>query len=401
MARKPKRAGRWRRRLLWTLGFFAVAVPGLWIAIHRIPWLGPALADGARAVLGPGPVAWIEDVAYAVADRINLVRFRNDKPKTYWETPPAAAPAPSDAPAAAASASPHAPPAAGGPAHFEPPFANVATDADGAWIPIADPTAPSAPPAMWKALVHPDPKRSFAAVAVVAVDLARVELHMVAGTQEPYSTTVPKEHRPGLVPPDQTHALLAVFNGGFKAEHGHYGMMLGGEIFLAPRDIACTIAFEKGGALRIRTWTELKDKQDDLAAWRQTPPCLVEQGSTHKALALEFNKNWGAAVGGETIIRRSAIGLDATGKLLFYGLGDAVTAQSLARAMLAVGAFDAAQLDVNYSYPRFLLYEHPGGGAPPKAKTGLIPDLKFTSWEYVSEASPRDFFYLTRKPDVG
>ena len=57
---------------------------------------------------------------------------------------------------------------------------------------------------------------------------------------------------------------------------------------------------------------------------------------------------------------------------------------------------NAAQLDVNYSYPRFLVYERASDSEPPKAKSGLIPDLKFTSWEYVSEASPRDFFYLTR-----
>jgi hypothetical protein len=34
-----------------------------------------------------------------------------------------------------------------------------------------------------------------------------------------------------------------------------------------------------------------------------------------------------------------------------------VTAQSLSQAMKAVGVEDAAQLDVNYSYPRFLLYD--------------------------------------------
>src|SRR6185295_9483945 len=98
----------------------------------------------------------------------------------------------------------------------------------------------------------------------------------------------------------------------------------------------------------------------------------------------------------ETIIRRSAVGLDKEGHTLFYALGDAVTAQSLAQAMKAAGAIDAAQLDINYSYPRFLIYERTSANEPPKAKTGLIPDLKFTSWEYVSEASPRDFFFLTR-----
>ena len=48
--------------------------------------------------------------------------------------------------------------------------------------------------------------------------------------------------------------------------------------------------------------------------------------------------HWGATVSGETVIRRSAIGVDKTGQGLFYGLGEAVTAQALARAMRAAGA---------------------------------------------------------------
>jgi len=397
---KPKSSSKsgkaaWKRRLLIGAGSVAVAIPALWVAIHEIPGFGPALADGARAVLGPGPIAWIEDVAYSVADRFNVVRFRDAKPKTYWTVPTpsatgsvAAIPAVQTTPGMAAASAPPS---------YAPPFENVASEGDGTWMPVPDPGAPGSPPAMWKSLVHPDPKRSFAAVALVAVDLRRVDLRMMAGTQEPQSMTVPKEHRPGIVPSDQAPDLLAVFNGGFKAMHGHYGMMIDGETLVAPRDIACTLGFYKDGSLRIHTWSDLKPTEPEMTAYRQTPPCLVEDGSTNKALSYEYNRNWGAAVGGETIIRRSAIGLAKDGHTLFYGLGDAVTAQSLAHAMKAAGAENAAQLDVNYSYPRFLLYERASTTEPPKAKSGLIPDLKFTSWEYVSEASPRDFFYLTRR----
>jgi hypothetical protein len=131
--------------------------------------------------------------------------------------------------------------------------------------------------------------------------------------------------------------------------------------------------------------------------WRQTPPCLVEEGKTNSALDVEYNKNWGATVSGETVIRRSAIGVDKSGHVLFYGLGEAVTAQALSRAMKAVGAEDAAQLDVNYSYPRFLLYDRSSGAL--KAKESLIPKVDFTKDEYVGRPEQRDFFYLTRKKD--
>jgi hypothetical protein len=408
---------RWPRRLLVTTGILAVGTGALWGAIHEIPGFGPALADGVRAVVGPGPVAWAEDFAYGVADRINRLRYRHAKPKEFWDapptpaTPPAAAPSnvpAAVAPSAVASAAPSGSPAAPAtdtaragspgfpPPSYAPPFPGFAGDGDGTWIAMPDAGAPADAPAMWKSVVHPDPKRTFAAVAIVAIDLKRIDLRLVAGTQEPESTGVPRERRKGMVPAEHFGDLVAVFNGGFKATHGHYGMMIDGDTFLPPRDIACTIGLFRDGSIQIRTWPALKGSEADMAAYRQTPPCLVEQGKENDALSVEYNKNWGAAVGGETVIRRSAIGIDKAGRTLFYGLGEAVTAQALARAMHVAGAEGAAQLDVNYSYPRFLLYGKQPGVDGPRALSALIPGLKYTSWEYVGDASPRDFFYLMR-----
>jgi hypothetical protein len=235
-------------------------------------------------------------------------------------------------------------------------------------------------------------------VAIVAVDLARLDLSLVAGTLEPASATVPPSERPGLVPADRFPELVAAFNGGFKAEHGHYGMMLDGRTFLAPRATSCTVALYKGGALRIGTWTALKETAAEMAGYRQTPPCLVEQGAIHDTLlAADGAHGWGAAVGGETVIRRSALGLDAAGKTLFYGLGESVSAGSLARAMKAAGAENAAQLDVNAAYPRFVFYGRRQGNETPKVASAIIPDIAFSRHEYVGKPEGRDFFYLTRK----
>jgi hypothetical protein len=251
---------------------------------------------------------------------------------------------------------------------------------------------------MVKALVHPDAKRNWAAIAVVAIDLKRVDLHLVAGTQEPASDKVPSEHRPGIVPKTAFDDLVAAFNGGFKATHGHWGMMIEGETFLPPRDIGCTVAMYKDGSLKIRAWPTVKEGEATMAAYRQTPPCLVQAGKVNDALeGGEYNRNWGATVSGETVIRRSAIGLDKSGRVLFYGLGEAVTAQALARGMRAVGAEEAAQLDVNYSYPRFLFFDKAEGADPPKVQSSLIPGIKYQRAEYTAGSELRDFFYLTRK----
>ncbi|HPY21070.1 MAG TPA: hypothetical protein PLM08_25485, partial [Polyangiaceae bacterium] len=75
MASTVKKSTKRKRKIAALL--VAILVPtmvlGLWIAIHRIPWLGPWLADSARSVVGPGPIATLEDVAYGIEDRWNRV----------------------------------------------------------------------------------------------------------------------------------------------------------------------------------------------------------------------------------------------------------------------------------------------------------------------------------------
>lgn len=383
-----KRRSRWARRLLVVGALGVASTAGLWIAIHEVDGFGPALADGVRSVVGPGPVAWAEDTAYGIADWLNLHTRANEAPKTYWDPPSPE----TTVPAAAAPGQPD--PMANAPAPASPPFENVAAEGDGKWIPMKAPWE-TGPIALYKTLLHPDSKRPFAAVAIVAIHLSEMDLHLVAGTDEPKSQRVPRAERPGLIPDADQEILVAAFNGGFKAMHGNYGMRIGERLFIPPRGFACDVGLSKNDIIVIGTHESLADVEPSFSWYRQTPPCLVEGGDPNPGLLHEFNRNWGAAVGGDTIIRRSAIGLSKDKKHLFYALGDAVTAQSLGRALLTVGAHDAAQLDVNYSYPRFLLFERGEGGS--SATGPIIPDIKFNPADYVRTPSQRDFFYLTRK----
>lgn len=378
----------------------SVAAAALWVAVHEVPWLGPALAEGARSLVGPGPVAALEDATYGVADRVRLlVGGEDEKPKTYWDEP---APEVAAGPTKAASVVEGDGPRPLAPMPAKPPFDEVAATSDGHWLAVAPPGSRE-PVAMWKTLIHPDPKRPFAAVAVVAIDRHAIELHVAPGTDEPKAPQIPTVVRTGLVPQKEQPLLVAAFNGGFRAMHGNYGMMAGGITFIPPRDIACTVAFFGPGKskkadddLTIETWSKIADRREEMTAFRQTPPCLVEGGEPNPGLLSEFNRNWGATVGGDTIIRRSAIGLSKDRRHLFYALGDAVTAQSIGRAMQVVGAHDAAQLDVNYSYPRFVLFEQNPNGSP-IATSPIVPDVKFNPTDYVVGAQQRDFFYLTRR----
>ncbi len=66
-----------------------------------------------------------------------------------------------------------------------------------------------------------------------------------------------------------------------------------------------------------------------------------------------------------------------------------------AGAPLSAGAWDAAQLDVNWSYPKFLVFGTDASGA--LQASGLFPGFVFDRDEYVRRASPKDFFYVLRR----
>jgi hypothetical protein len=323
--------------------------------------------------------------------------------------PPAAAPPPPPAlelPPASASPPPPEPPPPAPPVQRPPfpppafpvPFERTAAKEDGVWRPLV-PGVNGEAPLFYRASVHPDPVQHFLAVAVVAIDLDRVTLRLVAGTREPLSTTVPAERRPGLVPAADLPFLVAIMNGGFMTRHGSWGTMIGGDVFLPPHDDGCTVALYADGSVRVRTHVELADTVPAMVAYRQTPPCLVEQGAVGPALlGDEKPRRWGLSATGGVSIQRSAIGVAGGGRTLLYGFGEGIPPRALAEAMRAAGAVDAAELDVNWSFPRFLVYG-PGASpqAPPEVTATLIPRLKYAPGAYVVKPAERDFFYLARR----
>ena len=204
--------------------------------------------------------------------------------------------------------------------------------------------------------------------------------------------------RTGMIPRSDWPLLFAAFNGGFQSIHGNYGMMVDGKTVGNTQDDACTIAIDKKGTVRIRTWKTIAATRRRMFAYRQTPHCLVERGKRHPDLDENaYDTHWGAVVGGKTVIRRSALGIGRDGKILFFGLGDSLTARSLADGMRAAGSQDVAQLDVNQVFPRFVLFSHHGKKPDRRvfASAALGSGYSFSPDDYVRIPMVRDFFYLT------
>lgn len=289
--------------------------------------------------------------------------------------------------------SPFPPPA------ITPPVERTKKPGDGVWRTLEARGRARASAALASTIVHPHRIKPFVVVEIVAIDPSRLELELVSGTEEPEAKHVPPERKTGLVPEARLDALVAAFNGGFKRRHGQNGMSVGADVFVPFLPDGCVVAKTEQGYV-LGPWSELEASAPSFRWARQTPPCLVHEGKRHPDVAGEYGqKKWGSAEDGNKEIRRSALGISPDGETLYFAIGDWVTAEALADAMLAAGVRTALELDINYSYTRFVLYEGARGGEP-VATSPLLKELKFGRTEYWKTPAARDFFYLAWRGDA-
>lgn len=393
---RGRRFLRWLPRISAVLG---VLLALLWWAIHRYDWMGPLVANTLRSIIGADAVASIEDWVYSVEDSKNRMLRDKEAPKAYWKVPAPTSAAPPVA--SGGSGVPALPPFH--PKDPGPALKSWSAPGDGIWVPIVDPRRPGEEPHMMKTLLHADVERGWSEVFVVAIDLRRVTLHIVPGSQEPKADNKDAEkiERPAVIPERDHEELLAAFNGGFMTEHGGYGMKLDGVTIVAPKPKACSIGVYKDQSIRIAPWTELEATEPEMLWYRQAPECMVRENKIHPGILWKAGiKKWGATLDGETVIRRSAIGINPARDILYVSITNHTNAKVLAEGMRHAGATEVAQLDVNWSYPKFVLFEPKQPGGPRKA-VALAAGFEFSEDEYIRKKARRDFFYLMRKKPGG
>jgi hypothetical protein len=185
---------------------------------------------------------------------------------------------------------------------------------------------------------------------------------------------------------------LAAFNGGFKTEHGKFGARSQGVTLVPPRPKQCTLGQTAAGEIVLGSYARL-ERPAGLVWFRQTPGCMVEEGALHPGLEREDKTNWGATLDGGTVIRRSAIGLSEDRKTLFVGISNDTTARALALGMQSAGAQTVAQLDVNYAYPKIVLFDELGDRRAPHS---LVDGFVMRDDQYLTPEQ-RDFFFVTSR----
>ncbi len=170
----------------------------------------------------------------------------------------------------------------------------------------------------------------------IAIDLRRTSVNVVAGTREPQGGTAPGAREAvrgtGLVPATDVPSLIAGFNGGFR--RGARPLRDEGRrrTRSSSRADACTIAMTEGGELHIEPWKASPSGRGHIHVVAADARLPGRQWQASTRGSIDENTNWSAALGGGTIVRRSAVGLDATGKISFVAVSNRTSPRAIAVA---------------------------------------------------------------------
>lgn len=421
-----------RRVLAAVLGCVSVLALAGYAARGQTPAAMAYGADVLRGIIGDQAVAQLENLVYRTQDKLNQSAYNlgADQPAAPWATtaPNVAAAVTPTEPLAPDPATPTPPAGHGGSLARSGPVSSPTSPAPTSAVVLITsepgPTATAWPPPLvaapgvplaalealpgagqWapyllgpsgqtvaaRTFIQPDPERQYAVVAIVAFNLTQSRLHFVLGTNEPYSE-VPLT-RTGFIPPQDSlpGVLLATFNGGFKARHGHSGAMVDGVTVLPPRPGFATVAMYADGHVRIGSWGVTLTESRDILAWRQNGPLIIQDGQINPHTLDAAPQDWGYSLDGNTTVWRSGLGLSADGQTLYYVAGPHLTMPALATVLAATGAAQAMQLDINNFWVHFDAIQAAGDKLQ---AVPLVDGMNNGVGRYL-EGYSRDFFYIT------
>jgi hypothetical protein len=391
-----KQLPRWKRVVQWILGVIIVVIVvllAIMVMLSKWPIIGAHGADVLRTLFGDKTVAAMETGIYSTedtikqwADTIGFTPRAVARPVGLISVTPSSnlPAAPGQSASTVLTVAPWIPPALT-------PISTI--KGEGSWSPYLNDSAGHV--VAYLTSFQPDPKRDYTVAAAVAFDLNTTKLHFVLGTTEPYSPN--SAPRSGAIPASDRvpGVLLAMFNGGFKAHQGMFGAMANGEVALPPKDGLGTLAIDQNGNVSIGAWGKDINATTNWAAWRQNGPLIIHQGAITPKVSHPLPTDWGDTVGGTVPVWRSGIGLSADGKTLYYVCGPSLTVEALANSLLALGAANAMQLDINNYWVHFVGVTTDGSKLilHPLFPAQMKQNIDRYLWHY-----ERDYFYVTSKP---
>jgi len=362
--------------------------------VRAVPWIGPA------------PVAWLEEKTFALKDTMKQTAF-----KVTGGGKDALAKSADDglpAPAAILDTSQ----ASVDLGHWPPPpiksIWKTPEPGEGEWktpkqpwvkkLPTPANGGEGAPSPFYETFVRPDEERQYEKVLLVAMDMRQLDVGMKAGSEDPKPLTGPPGA--GRIPrdPNVYQRVAAAFNGGFKTEHGNYGMMLNKRVLLPPQPGAATVILTKDGRVGLGSWGTNKDHNNaivdiagaDIQSFRQNLDPLVDNDKVNPS----NRGQWGFVLPGTSMqTERSGICVTNAGHLM-YAWGDDTSATSLGKAMKMAGCVYGMHLDMNPHHTGFM-YTNINEFKGKQYKSELLSSQMEIDTDRYLLYAPKDFFFMT------
>lgn len=359
--------------------------------------------DTVRAEVGPGPIAWLEDIVFGSRDWVkrNLYALSAKSESSTLKA------APSDVQALEPSNSEDDADRMDELAETWPPPAlpslwQKSEPGEGEWQPITDPwlkhsftvEGTQAPPYFYQTFIRPDPQRPYSHLLLIAMDMRQLELGMEAGFEDPKPLTGPPGT--GRLPKDAdlVSRIVGTFNGAFKTDHGKYGMMVDRRVLLPPVPGGASIVLTDSGKVGMGSWPRGEDIPGDIASFRQNLDPLVEDGVVNPT----GRYVWGWQITGTSVMtQRTALCVTPAGHL-YYAFADEIDAPTLSKGMRQAGCAYAMHLDMNPKHCGFVYTDVIDLAAKQFHLRIADPHMQINSDKYVGWSAKDFFFVAVRDP---
>ena len=255
---------------------------------------------------------------------------------------------------------------------------------EGQWVPAARNVGPT--PAVYTTTLRPFPGGAPAGIAWM--DMSRTSLRLYAGppSQPPGTYTYS-----GQVAPSDRSRLLAAFNSGFMMSDTVGGWYSQGQMPKALVNGVASLVIYDNGKARIGAWGSEVAMSPTVYSVRQNSAMLVDGGKPASDLSVGA---WGGVLFGIGNNWRSGLGTDRYGNLIYVG-GPDLLPGDLAHLLIAAGAVEAMELDINPQWVTFSSYFTAPGQSNPAVLAGanLIGGMYYGPGRFISY-SERDFLAL-------
>ena len=364
-----------------------LAVLLIWLAVSVGGALtNPALGSSAGARLaewfrehgGASIVNWAENEWYS-----------HHQPKVGGALPPGTIHKPTTATTTPAAATVSHLPA---PAPITP-LASPPVAGEGQWSPAG--RLVDGVPAVYQTLLRPSAIHTSYVVGVAWMDPMLLKATLYSGSQIPGGG--PFSHTAPVSPGDST-SLVTAFNAGFLMSAANGGYYTDNRTVVPLRNGAASFVVYKDGSFGLGAWGTDVAMTANVASVRQKLDLLVNNGQIAPTAYDANSSAWGAALGGNLYVWRSALGITANGALLYVG-GPGLDIYNLANIMVHAGAVRAMELDINTDWVNFSSYQPstPNGPASGANGTELVPGMTGGPGRYFESWWARDFITMSAR----